>query len=70
MKMKKKNPERVISLDECNINSDTRHRFPDVFHLMPLELKSAVHTDFKDSDSSRVVDREVILQGSGPFFSS
>jgi len=67
---RKKNPERVIRLDECNINSDTGHQFPDGFHLMPLELKSAVHTDSKDSDSSRVVEREVNLKGSGPFFNS
>jgi hypothetical protein len=64
------NPERVIRLNECNKNSDTGHRFPDGFHLMPLEIKSAVHTDSKHSDSSRVVEREVILKGSGPFFNS
>jgi hypothetical protein len=63
--IEKKNPETVIRLDECNINSDTGHLFPDGFHLMPLELNSAVHTDLKDSDSSRVVEID-----SRPFFSS
>ena len=66
----KKKTERVIRLDECNKNSETGHRFPDAFHLMPLELKYAVHTGSKDSDSSKVDEREVILKGSGPFFNS
>jgi len=71
MKMKKKkNPERVIRLDECNKNSDTGHLFPDGFHLMPLELKYAVHAGSKDSDSSKADEREVILKRSGPFFNS
>jgi hypothetical protein len=65
-----KNSESLIRLDECIKNSASGHRFPNGFHLMPLELKSAVHTGSKDSDSSRVVEREVLLKGSGPFFNS
>jgi hypothetical protein len=59
------NPERVVLLDECNKDSDTGHRFPDGFHLMPLELKSAVHTGSKDSDFSRVVVRKSFLKVPG-----